>query len=102
MKTHRKIRVVWAGLLAIAALVPRVANARVGPLDERVIKVVDLHAPNNPTQTATFWIKKNSKKLSKVVLPDKNRTIVINLPASNGPTQTVTIFLAPLSRESKQ
>ena len=55
--------------------------------------VVELHAPNNATQTATVWIPVTTARNVRTTASTSNRTEkVIELHVPNGTTQSITVW----------
>jgi len=58
-----------------------------------VAKVIDLHAPNNATQTVTIWKPRTASRSTNEIVTARNFTAkTIDLHAPNNAIQTVTIW----------
>lgn len=58
-----------------------------------VAQVIELHAPNNATQTVTIWTSKTPFRSAGGTTAAKNLAVrTINLPAPNNMTQTATVW----------
>ncbi len=63
------------------------------PTQHLVAKVIELHAPNNATQTVTVWLPAPVSRNAGETKTVRNDTAkVIELPASNCSIQSVTVW----------
>ncbi len=93
MKTIRSINLarLTIAITAFAGSAGIVIASGTTPDKGVVAKVIQLHAPNNTTQTVTIWtpISQNGGETT----PVRNGSAkVIELHAPNGPTQSVTVW----------
>jgi hypothetical protein len=93
-RTNQIARVVLALAIGSLAGVSEVAVAGRSPIPTNLIpKIVDLHAPNNPTSAVTVWIPKASSTNANACRPVTLGTArVIELPASNGGGRSITVW----------
>ena len=64
------------------------------PSKSQAAKVIELHAPNNATQSVTVWIPKPAPATPlRTAVPTLRGTQVIQLHAPNNATGTATVWL---------